>query len=161
MFNRFYRRIGKRMLDLAIAIPAIILLSPVILLDRAGIRINMGKGVLYRDQRGRVSRSSLHALEISHHARTRAIHREGCCLTNSVLLKLGNWLRKLSLDELPQLWNVLRGDISFVGPRPLLARYLPRYTALTSTPPRSAAGHHRMGANQRTKCDFLGREIPV
>ncbi len=52
MFNLFYRRIGKRLLDLAIAVPAIVLLSPVILLTALVIRIWLGKGVIYRDQRG-------------------------------------------------------------------------------------------------------------
>jgi len=129
MFNRFYRRIGKRMLDLAIAIPAIILLSPVLLLTALAIRINMGPDVLYRDRRGGFRGEPFTLWKFR--TMLAACDPQGKLLSDEQrLTRLGNWLRKLSLDELPQLWNVLRGDISLVGPRPLLARYLPRYTAL-------------------------------
>jgi sugar transferase EpsL len=128
MFNLFYRRIGKRLLDLAIAVSAIVLLSPVILLTALVIRIWLGKGVLYRDQRG-----GLHGKVFTvwkFRTMLNAVDSEGRPLPDEQrLTKLGNWLRKSSLDELPQLWNILRGDISLIGPRPLLARYLPRYSA--------------------------------
>ncbi|HEY2827268.1 MAG TPA: sugar transferase, partial [Pirellulales bacterium] len=126
MFNRFYRRVGKRSLDLAIAIPAVIVLSPVILLTAVAIRIGLGRGVLYRDQRG-----GLHGQPFTlwkFRTMLGTLDSQGRLLPDEQrLTSLGNWLRKVSLDELPQLWNVLRGEISLVGPRPLLAQYLPRY----------------------------------
>lgn len=127
MFNRFYRRVGKRLLDLALTIPAVILLSPIIVLTAMAIRLRMGRGVFYCDQRGGLHGKTFTLWKFRTMLTT--VDPQGKLLPDEQrLTRLGNWLRKLSLDELPQLWNVLRGDISLVGPRPLLARYLPRYT---------------------------------
>jgi sugar transferase EpsL len=127
MFNRFYRRIGKRLLDLTVAVPIILLLSPLILLTALVIRICIGRKVLYRDLRG-----GLHGKPFTlwkFRTMLDTCDAQGRPLPDEQRLHwLGRSLRKLSLDELPQLWNVLRGDISLVGPRPLLAKYLSRYT---------------------------------
>ncbi len=145
MFNLFYRRIGKRLLDLAIAVVALLVLWPVILLTALIVRLYLGKGVLYRDQRG-----GWHGRTVTlwkFRTMLNAVDEQGRPLPDEQrLTKVGNWLRKSSLDELPQLWNVLRGDIGLVGPRPLLARYLPRYSP-EQAPPRSAARDDRLGAN--------------
>jgi sugar transferase EpsL len=128
MFNRFYRRIGKRLLDLTITVPIILLLLPLILLTALVIRVCIGRNVLYRDLRG-----GLHGKPFTlwkFRTMLDTCDAEGRPLPDEQRLHwLGRSLRKLSLDELPQLWNVLRGDISLVGPRPLLAKYLSRYTA--------------------------------
>jgi sugar transferase EpsL len=127
MFNRFYRRVGKRLLDLAMTIPAVVVLLPVILLTALTIRLRMGAGVFYCDQRGGLHGKTFTLWKFRTMLAT--VDSQGHLLPDEQrLTRLGNWLRKLSLDELPQLWNVLRGDISLIGPRPLLARYLPRYS---------------------------------
>jgi sugar transferase EpsL len=127
MFNRFYRRVGKRLLDLTLTIPAVIMLSPIIALTALAIRLRMGPGVFYCDQRGGLHGKIFTLWKFRTMLST--VDSQGELLPDEQrLTRLGNWLRKLSLDELPQLWNVLRGDISLVGPRPLLARYLPRYS---------------------------------
>ena len=75
------------------------------------------------------------------------------------LTPFGNRLRRLSLDELPTLWNVVRGDMSLVGPRPLLVQYLDRYTPEQRRRHDVLPGNHRLGANQRQERDQLGREV--
>ena len=126
--NSFYRRYGKRLLDLAVVLPGAIVLAPIIALIALLILIRMGRPVLFRQERGgyRGSRFMLNKF------RTMTDRRdaEGRLLPDEERLDpFGSWIRRLSLDELPQLWNVIRGDMSLVGPRPLFSSYLDRYNA--------------------------------
>jgi len=123
----FYRRIGKRVMDLALAVPTLIVLSPLGLALAGLIRLKLGGPVFFRQPRpGRGGR----AFElIKFRTMSSARGADGEPLPDEERLTLfGNRLRRLSLDELPTLWNVARGDMSLVGPRPLLVRYLERYT---------------------------------
>lgn len=123
----FYRRAGKRALDLGLSLPALIVFAPLGLALGALIRLKLGGPVLFRQQRpGRGGR----AFELIKF-RTMADARNasgGLLPDEERLTAFGNRLRRLSLDELPTLWNVVRGDMSLVGPRPLLMQYLDRYT---------------------------------
>jgi sugar transferase EpsL len=122
-----YRRGGKRLLDLMLAIPGVIAVSPILLLTAIIVRLNLGKGVLFRQQR-----PGLHGkpfMLVKFRTMLESCDVQGRLLSDAErLTAVGRMLRALSLDELPQLWNVLRGDISLIGPRPLLMRYLPLYT---------------------------------
>ncbi len=123
----FYRRFGKRMLDLGIAVPALIVAAPVGAAIGAVARAKLGGPVLFRQPRpGRGER----VFElIKFRTMTDARDEEGELLSDEHrLTPFGQRLRESSLDELPTLWNVVRGDMSLVGPRPLLVRYLDRYT---------------------------------
>lgn len=113
---------AKRLLDLAIALPALLLLSPVILATALVVRLALGPGVFFRQ-----TRPGLHGrpFEILKFRSMRA----GPGTDEERLTGFGRLLRSTSLDELPELWNILRGDMSLVGPRPLLLRYLPLYSA--------------------------------
>jgi sugar transferase EpsL len=125
--HRLYRKAGKRVFDLALGIPLLLMLSPIVAVVAIAIHFKLGKGVFYRQTRaGRHGR----AIELyKFRTMTNDCDEAGNLLPDELrLTTFGAWLRKLSLDELPQLWNVLRGDISLVGPRPLLMRYVPRYT---------------------------------
>jgi len=122
-----YRRIGKRVMDLALAVPVLVVLTPVGLALGGLIRLKLGGPVLFRQPRpGREGR----VFElIKFRTMSNARGADGELLPDEErLTPLGARLRRLSLDELPTLWNVVRGDMSLVGPRPLLVRYLDRYT---------------------------------
>jgi sugar transferase EpsL len=117
----------KRAIDAMASAILLIALAPVLLCLIVLIRLKMGKPVLFRQRRpglhGRLF--ALYKFRTMNESR----NPDGSLKTDSDrLTALGRWLRRLSLDELPQLWNVLRGDMSLVGPRPLLVEYLPRYT---------------------------------
>lgn len=122
-----YRRIGKRLMDLALAVPVLVVLAPVSLALGGLIRMKLGGPVLFRQPRpGREG----HVFEvIKFRTMSNARGADGELLPDEErLTPFGTRLRRLSLDELPTLWNVVRGDMSLVGPRPLLVQYLDRYT---------------------------------
>jgi lipopolysaccharide/colanic/teichoic acid biosynthesis glycosyltransferase len=116
----------KRALDLVVAVPALLLSLPLQAVAAIAVRLTMGRPVLFRQRR-----PGLHG-EVFELVKFRTMHHEDAALGRtddaSRLTTTGRLLRKLSLDELPSLWNVVRGDMSLVGPRPLLERYLERYT---------------------------------
>lgn len=118
--------VAKRALDAAASAVGLVVLSPVILVTALVVRVNLGSPVLFTQQRpgrgGRVFRlykfRSMRNVDES----------RGLVTDEQRLTRFGRILRSTSLDELPSLWNVLHGDMSVVGPRPLLVEYLPRYT---------------------------------
>ena len=123
----FYHRRGKRTLDLALTIPALGLLAPVMGVVAALMRLRLGTPVLFRQQRPGLLGRPFTLLKFR--SMTDARDADGSLLPDAQrLTRLGRFLRSTSLDELPELWNVLRGEMSLVGPRPLLMEYLHRYT---------------------------------
>jgi sugar transferase EpsL len=126
--GNFYARCGKRLLDLALAGPALVALSPLLALLVVLVRLRLGSPVLFRQER-----PGLHGQPFTiYKFRTMTDERDadGRLLPDSCrLTPLGRFLRKTSIDELPELYNVLKGEMSLVGPRPLLMAYLDRYTA--------------------------------
>ena len=125
--SSFYRRYGKRLFDLALTLPALILLAPVLLVLAVLVRRRLGAPVLFRQQRpGRCERPFT---LVKFRTMTDARDASGRLLPDGErLTPFGRFLRVTSLDELPELFNVLKGDMSLVGPRPLLMQYLPYYT---------------------------------
>ncbi|MEM9351990.1 MAG: sugar transferase [Planctomycetota bacterium] len=124
---KFYAKRGKRLFDLSIAVPALALSALPMLLISVVIRLRMGSPILFRQQRPGLNESQFEMLKFR--SMRDAYDADGNSLSDGVrLTKLGQWLRASSLDELPGLWNVVRGDMSLVGPRPLLPEYLPRYS---------------------------------
>jgi sugar transferase EpsL len=123
----FYRRIGKRLFDLAVAGPVAVATAPVLGLAALAVRAELGSPVFFTQQRPGLKGAPFHVVKL----RTMSDARDGSGVLlpdEDRLTPLGATLRRLSLDELPQLWNVVRGDMSLVGPRPLLMRYLDRYS---------------------------------
>ncbi len=123
----WYRAWGKRLLDLVGAGVGLLLLAPLMLLIAILVRVGLGSPVLFRQQR-----PGLHGKPFTLYkfrTMTDARDAQGNLLPDEQrLTRLGRFLRSTSLDELPELWNVLKGDMSLVGPRPLLMEYLPLYT---------------------------------
>jgi lipopolysaccharide/colanic/teichoic acid biosynthesis glycosyltransferase len=116
----------KRGFDLLVAIPALVVSLPVQAATALAVRVSMGPPVLFRQRRPGKDGQVFELVKF------RTMHVEdparGLLDDASRLTATGRVLRKLSLDELPSLWNVVRGDMSLVGPRPLLERYLDRYS---------------------------------
>lgn len=122
-----YRRFGKRLLDVALASAALLLLLPFIGLLALLVRSRLGTPVLFRQRRPGLNGRIFTIYKFR--TMTDARDEQGQLLPDAQrLTPFGRFLRSSSLDELPELWNVLRGDMSLVGPRPLLIQYLPRYT---------------------------------
>ena len=125
--TRFYRKFGKRLLDLAITLPLVILLLPLIAVLVILVRLTLGSPVVFRQERG--GRDGRHFVILKFRTMRDACDEAGEPLSDELRLSgFGKLLRSLSLDELPQLWNVMRGEMSIVGPRPLRIEYLDRYT---------------------------------
>jgi len=119
---------GKRAFDLALAVPALILLSPVLAAVALAVRVRMGRPVLFRQPR--IGRGGRIFTMLKFRTMTDARDARGNLLPDDVrLTRLGAFLRRTTLDEIPELLNVLRGDMSLVGPRPLLVEYRDLYTA--------------------------------
>ncbi len=118
---------SKRALDLLVASLGAVILSPLILLVAILVRIFLGSPVIFRQQRPGYKERPFHLYKFR--TMTEARDAGGELLPDSArLTRLGRFLRGLSLDELPELLNILRGDMSLVGPRPLLMEYLPLYS---------------------------------
>lgn len=117
----------KRLLDGSFAALGLLAGAPVLLLAALLIRLTMGAPVLFRQERPGLYEKPFTLYKLR--TMREACHLDGTPLADGMrLTPLGRMLRLTSLDELPQLYNILRGDMSFVGPRPLLNRYLPYYT---------------------------------
>lgn len=121
-----YQRYFKRPMDFILSLIALIILSPVFLVVALLVRINLGSPVIFKQQRPGLNEKIFTMYKF----RTMTYERDenGELLPDGVrLTKFGKFLRSTSLDELPELFNILKGDMSIVGPRPLLVQYLPLY----------------------------------
>jgi sugar transferase EpsL len=118
----------KRTMDVMLSASLLMVLSPLLLLIGALVRLRMGSPVLFKQVRPGKSGEPFSLIKFR--TMVDAVGSDGQPLSDEDrLTRLGAFLRRWSLDELPELWNVLRGDMSLVGPRPLLVEYLDRYTA--------------------------------
>lgn len=123
-----YRSGGKRVFDIVASLLLLIVLAPVIVIVALGVVLSLGWPVFFRQQRPGLDGRPF--LLIKFRSMTSESGRNGELVSDERrLTRIGKLIRKTSLDELPELWNVLRGDMSLVGPRPLLMRYLSRYDA--------------------------------
>jgi len=120
------KRILKRIIDLGIALPVLVIFSPLMTAAAAAIVLNSGFPVFFRQQRPGLDEKPFTLIKFR--TMKDAYDDSGKPLPDEQrITPVGKWLRKLSLDELPQFFNVLKGDMSIVGPRPLLMEYLPLY----------------------------------
>ena len=121
-----YRKYIKRLLDFILSLFAIIILSPVLLIVALLVRIKLGAPVIFKQKRPGLNEKIFTLYKFR--TMTDAKDEQGNLLPDEIrLTKFGKLLRSTSLDELPELFNILKGDMSIVGPRPLLVRYLPLY----------------------------------
>lgn len=127
------QRVIKRGVDIAASAAGLIVLSPVMGATALAVRLSMGKPVLFRQERPGQDGEPFNILKFRtmHHVNP----AKGLVDDASRLTEVGKFFRSTSLDELPELFNVLRGDMSLVGPRPLRMKYLERYS------PRQARRH--------------------
>ena len=116
----------KRLLDIVIASSALVLLSPVYAFVAYKVRKNLGSPVLFRQVRPGLNGKPFEMIKFR--SMKDAVDAQGNSLPDSErLTPFGQMLRSSSLDEMPELWNVIKGEMSIVGPRPLLMEYLPLY----------------------------------
>lgn len=123
-----YQKYIKRIIDFVFAFAALLILLPVIFLLWLGLTIaNKGAGAFFTQERPGLHGKIFKIYKFK--TMNDASDSSGNLLPDSErLTRVGSFIRKLSLDELPQLWNVLKGDMSLIGPRPLLPQYLPLYS---------------------------------
>ncbi len=123
-----YGFVMKRLIDVVLSFLALLLLLPVMIVIAVLVRWRLGSPVFFRQQRPGLHGKPFYLVKF----RTMLDEFDSCDVNPSDaerLTRFGRLLRATSLDELPELWNVLRGDISLIGPRPLLMEYLPLYSA--------------------------------
>lgn len=123
-----YEKYFKRLLDIILSFLAIILLFPIILMVSILVYFKLGSPVFFTQERPGKDEKIFKMYKF----RTMSDEKDekGELLSDSIrLTAFGKWLRSTSLDELPELFNILKGDMSIIGPRPLLVKYLPLYSA--------------------------------
>lgn len=121
-----YRKFGKRLFDIVASLLALLVLSPLFLIIAVLVRVKLGHPVIFKQQRPGKNEKIFTIYKFR--TMTEEKDSEGKLLPDSERLTgFGKWLRSTSIDELPELINILRGDMSVVGPRPLLVEYLPLY----------------------------------
>lgn len=121
-----YRNYIKRLLDIMISLCGIIVLSPVYLILAIMVRVKLGTPVIFKQERPGKGEKIFHLYKFR--SMTDERDENGNLLPDEArLTSFGKKLRSTSLDELPELFNILKGEMSIIGPRPLLVRYLPRY----------------------------------
>ncbi|SFT25318.1 sugar transferase [Paenibacillus sp. BC26] len=121
-----YCKFIKRPMDITISSMAIILMSPILLLVAILVRVKLGSPILFKQKRPGLNEKIF--VMYKFRTMTDARDENGQLLSDSVrLTRFGKILRSTSLDELPELINILKGDMSLIGPRPLLVQYLPLY----------------------------------
>jgi lipopolysaccharide/colanic/teichoic acid biosynthesis glycosyltransferase len=119
---------GKRVLDLCLAVPAAVILAPVGAVVALVVRRQLGSPVVFRQRRAGLHGDAFDVVKFRSMTDERG--PDGELLADEERLgRFGASLRATSLDELPQLWNVIKGDMSLIGPRPLYLRYIERYSA--------------------------------
>ena len=122
-----YRKFGKRLFDVLFSASLLIVLSPVILIIALIVYVKMGRPILFSQERPGLNEKIFTLYKFR--TMTNAYGPDGKLLPDSSRLsRFGKILRSTSLDELPELWNILKGDMSFVGPRPLRVQYLSLYS---------------------------------
>ena len=122
------QRALKRLIDVVVAALALVVLSPLIAIVALLVRTKLGSPVLFKQQRPGLKGQPFTLIKFRTMLDARDEH--GALRPDSErLTDFGRWLRSSSVDELPELWNVLKGEMSLVGPRPLLMHYLPLYSA--------------------------------
>ena len=122
----FYERYIKRGMDLVLSGAALVVLSPVLLVTAVLVRTKLGSPVVFCQERPGKNEKIFKLYKFR--TMTDARDENGDLLPDEVrLTRFGRLLRSTSLDELPELWNIFKGDMSIVGPRPLLVKYLPLY----------------------------------
>lgn len=126
VFNKLYRNFFKRFFDIIFSFLALIVLSPLLFIIALLVRIKLGSPVIFKQERPGLNEKIFTLYKFR--TMTDKKDEQGNLLSDSErLTSFGRWLRSTSLDELPELWNILKGEMSIVGPRPLLVEYLPRY----------------------------------
>ena len=122
-----YRSHVKRLLDVTVSVSALVLLAPLLLATGIAVRVKLGRPVLFRQPRPGLGERVFEICKFRTLTEERGT--DGRLLPDEARLTgFGRWLRSTSIDELPELFNVVKGDMSLVGPRPLLVDYLPLYT---------------------------------
>ena len=146
--------IVKRILDLTLTIPGMLIISPLLLVIALLVRISIGTPVIFRQLRPGYRNRPFWIYKFR--TMSDAQNSQGNLLPNSErMTRLGGFLRSYSLDELPEVLNVLLGEMSWVSTRPLLMQYLERYSPEQARQAR-ATWDHRVGADQRAKRPHLG-----
>lgn len=121
-----YKKYIKRILDFVLALMALVAFSPALLIVWCLVRIKLGSPAIFIQERPGLNEKIFRLYKFR--TMTDARDENGELLSDEVrLTQFGKILRSTSLDELPELWNIVKGDMSIVGPRPLLVRYLPLY----------------------------------
>ena len=121
-----YRYFFKRLFDFVLSLLAIIVLSPILLITAILVKTKLGSPVIFKQKRPGKNEKIFTLYKFR--TMTDEKDENGNLLSDEIrLTKFGKMLRSTSLDELPELFNILKGDMSIVGPRPLLVKYLPRY----------------------------------
>jgi lipopolysaccharide/colanic/teichoic acid biosynthesis glycosyltransferase len=125
--TQMYRHVSKPLIDLVVAGLGLLFLAPLLLALAFIVRVRIGKPVFFRQERAGLDGRPFRIMKFR--TMTNSCDAHGRLLPDAQrLTRWGRFLRRISLDELPELMNVLKGEMSLVGPRPLLSKYLERYT---------------------------------